>query len=153
MTKINILVAHTKLCSIQYNQGVEKLKDQAFIKLVYIFQKYKISEFIRREVVRKKVVDFRKVFIGKLPMLETMSRVVKVIKGRKYVYDVKWDSEIKKQIWTYKGKVGAKKRREIDKEKLKRELYHTIKNDRILNISKRDLKRIRNLIDKTLNNL
>ncbi len=86
-------------------------------------------------------------------MLETMSRVVKVIKGRKYVYDVKWDSEIKKQIWTYKGKVGAKKRREIDKEKLKRELYHTIKNDRILNISKRDLKRIRNLIDKTLNNL
>ena len=47
-------------------------------------------------------------------MLETMSRVVKVIEGRKYVYDVKWDSEIKKQIWTYKGKVGAKKRREID---------------------------------------
>ena len=56
-----------------------------------------------------KIVDFRKVFIGKLPMLEGMSRVVKAIKGRKYVYDVKWDSKRKKQIWIYKGKVGAKK--------------------------------------------
>jgi glycerol-3-phosphate cytidylyltransferase-like family protein len=86
-------------------------------------------------------------------MLETMSRVVKVIKGRKYVYDVKWDSERKKQIWIYKGKVGAKKKKEFDKEKFKRDLYHTIKNDRILKISKQNLKRIRNLIDKTLDNL
>ncbi len=86
-------------------------------------------------------------------MQEGMSRVVKVIKGRKYVYDVEWDSERKKQIWTYKGKVGSKKKKEFDKEKLKRDLYHTIKNDRILKISKRDLKRIRNLIDKILDNL
>jgi len=82
-----------------------------------------------------------------------MTHIVKVIKGHKYVYDVTWDSERKKQIWIYKGKVGAKKKKEFDKEKLKRYLYHAIKNDRILKISKRDLKRIRNLIDKTLENL
>ena len=86
-------------------------------------------------------------------MQEGMSRVVKVIKGRKYVYDVKWDSKRKKQIWIYKDKVGAKKKKEFDKEKLKRDLYHVIKNDRILKISKRNLKRIRNLIDKKLDNL
>lgn len=82
-------------------------------------------------------------------MLDSITRFVEVIKGRKYVYDVTWDSERKKQIWIYKGKVDAKKKKEFDKEKFKRDLYHTIKNDRILRISKRNLKRIRNLIDKT----
>ena len=48
-----------------------------------------------------------------------MSQIVKTIKGRKYTYEVKWDPQQNKQIWTYQGKVEEK----IDHEKLKRELY------------------------------
>ena len=48
-----------------------------------------------------------------------MTQVIKTIKGRKYAYDVKWDPERKKQIWTYQGMVEKK----IDLEKLKGELY------------------------------
>ena len=51
-----------------------------------------------------------------------MSQVVKTIKGRKYTYEVKWDPQQKKQIWTYKGTIEKK----IDPEKLKGELYSAI---------------------------
>lgn len=51
-----------------------------------------------------------------------MSQVVKTIKGRKYTYEVKWDQQQKKQVWTYKGKVEKR----IDPETLKGELYSAI---------------------------
>lgn len=63
-----------------------------------------------------------------------MTRIIKTIKGRKYVYDVKWDPEKKKQIWTYQGKVKKK----TDLEKLKGELYSTIL--RHVRIKKKDMK-------------
>lgn len=83
-----------------------------------------------------------------------MGKVVKMIKGREYVYDVKWNPEEKKQIWTYEGKIGGeKKKKDFDRDKLKEELYHVIKRDVILKISNKNLKRIRNLIDKTIDNI
>ena len=82
-----------------------------------------------------------------------MSRIIKKIKGHKYVYDVKWDPTEKRQVWKYKGKVGSQKNKDIDKQQLKKDLYHSIKNDAIIRISKRDLKRIRNVIDKVIDNL
>jgi len=83
-----------------------------------------------------------------------MGKVVKMIKGREYVYDVKWDSDKKKQIWIYEGKTGEKKKKEsFDREKLKEELYHAIKRDAILKISNKNLKRIRNVIEKTIDSL
>ena len=85
-----------------------------------------------------------------LPIHGCMSQIIKNIKGHKYVYDVKWDPKEKKQVWKYKGKVGSQKNKEIDKQQLKKDLYHSIKNDAIIRISKRDLKRIRNVIDKVI---
>jgi len=51
-----------------------------------------------------------------------MAQIVKTLKGCEYKYDVKWNPERKKQVWTYLGK--AEKR--IDPEKLKGELHCTI---------------------------
>ena len=83
-----------------------------------------------------------------------MGKVVKRIKGREYVYNVKWDPEKKKQVWTYEGKIGEKKKKmDLDREKLKEELYRAIKRDVILKISNKNLKRLRNLIDKTIENI
>jgi len=83
-----------------------------------------------------------------------MGKVVKRIKGREYVYNVKWDPEKKKQVWTYEGKIGEKKKKmNLDREKLKEELYRAIKRDVILKISNKNLKRLRNLIDKTIENI
>ena len=33
-----------------------------------------------------------------------MALIVKEIKGHKYIYEVSWDPEKKKQIWNYVGK-------------------------------------------------
>lgn len=65
-----------------------------------------------------------------------MSRVVKTIKGRKYIYEVKWDSQLKKQVWRYQGKIENK----IDQEKLKKELYSAI--TRHARVQKKDRKNI-----------
>ena len=82
-----------------------------------------------------------------------MSQIIKKIKGHKYVYDVQWDPKEKRQVWKYIGKVGPRKNKDIDNQLLKKDLYHAIKNDSIIRISKRDLKRIRNVIDKVIDNL
>jgi len=87
-------------------------------------------------------------------MLNCMGKVVKRIKDHEYVYNVKWDPEKKKQVWIYEGKIGGeKKKMDFDREKLKEELYHAIKRDAILKISNKNLKRLRNLIDKTIENI
>jgi hypothetical protein len=73
-----------------------------------------------------------------------MTRIVKTIRGRKYVYVVKWDPKKKKQIWTYQGKVEEK----IDPEKLKGELYLAI--TRRLRIQKKDRREIMRAINAVL---
>ncbi len=84
-------------------------------------------------------------------MLDCMGKVVKKIRGHEYTYNVKWDPEKKKQVWIYEGKIGGeKKKMDFDREKIKEELYHAIKRDVILRLSNKNLKRLRNIIDKTL---
>jgi len=62
--------------------------------------------------------------------------------------------EKKKQVWIYEGKIGGKKKKkDFDRDKLKEELYHVIKGDIILKISNKNLKRLRILIDKTIDNM
>ena len=73
-----------------------------------------------------------------------MTRIIKTIKGRKYAYDVKWDPERKKQIWSYQGKVKKK----TDLEKLKGELYSTIM--RHVSIKGKDRKEIMKAIQEVL---
>lgn len=73
-----------------------------------------------------------------------MSQVVKTIKGRKYTYEVKWDPQRKKQIWTYQGKLEEK----INQEKLKRELYSAIM--RHTRVQKKDRKNIMKAIQEVL---
>ena len=73
-----------------------------------------------------------------------MTQVIKTIKGRKYAYDVKWDPERKKQIWTYQGRVEKK----TDLEKLKGELYSAIM--RHVRIQKKDRKEIMKAIQEVL---
>ena len=75
-----------------------------------------------------------------------MTQVVKTIKGRKYIYEVKWDSQQKKQVWTYKGKVEER----IDPENLKKELYRTIMKRS--KIQKKDRKKIMEAIGEVLDN-
>jgi len=65
-----------------------------------------------------------------------MFQIVKTIKGRKYTYEVKWDPQRKKQIWTYQGKAEKK----IDLGKLKGELHCAIM--RRIRIRKEDRKEI-----------
>jgi hypothetical protein len=87
-------------------------------------------------------------------MLDCMGKVVKKIRGHEYAYNVKWDCEKKKQVWIYEGKIGGKKKKiDFDREKIKEELYHAIKRDVILKISNKNLKRLRNIIKKTLDNM
>jgi hypothetical protein len=73
-----------------------------------------------------------------------MTQVVKTIKGRKYTYEVKWDPEKKKQIWTYCGKIEKK----IDPEKLKGELYSEIM--RHAKVQKTDSRKIMQAIQKVI---
>jgi len=73
-----------------------------------------------------------------------MSQVIKTIKGRKYTYEVKWNPQRKKQIWTYQGKVEEK----IDQEKLKGELYSAIM--RHVKVQKKDRKNIMKAIQEVL---
>jgi len=73
-----------------------------------------------------------------------MAQVVKTIKGRKYTYNVKWDPERKKQIWTYIGKIEKK----IDPEKLKGELYSAIMKQ--TRIQKNDRRKIMHAIQKVI---
>ena len=63
-----------------------------------------------------------------------MALIVKEIKGHKYIYEVSWDPEKKKQIWNYVGKERDAKG--VDPEKLKDEIYKAIKNDYRIKISK-----------------
>lgn len=87
-------------------------------------------------------------------MLGCMGKVVKKIGGHEYTYNVKWDPEKKKQVWIYEGKIGGKKKKkDFNRDKLKEELYHVVKRDVILKISNKNLKRFRNLIDKTIDNM
>ena len=73
-----------------------------------------------------------------------MTQVVKTIKGRKYTYEVKWDPQQKKQVWTYKGKVEKK----IDPKKLRGELYSAI--IRYVRVQKTDRKKIMKSIQEVL---
>jgi hypothetical protein len=73
-----------------------------------------------------------------------MTQVVKTIKGRKYAYEVTWDSEKKKQIWKYQGRTEKR----IDSEKLKGELYCAI--IRHVRIKKEDRKEIMKAIQEAL---
>jgi hypothetical protein len=73
-----------------------------------------------------------------------MSQVVKTIKGRKYTYEVKWDQQQKKQVWTYVGKVEKR----IDPEKLKGELYSAIM--RHVRVQKTERKNIMKAIQEVL---
>jgi len=73
-----------------------------------------------------------------------MTQIIKTIKGRKYAYDVKWDPEKKKQIWTYQGKV----RKKTDLENLKSELYSTIMKH--VRIKKKERKEIMKSIHEVL---
>jgi hypothetical protein len=73
-----------------------------------------------------------------------MTQVVKTIKGRKYTYEVEWDPQRKKQVWTYKGKVEKR----IDPEKLKGELYSAI--IRHVRVQKTDRKKIMKSIQEVL---
>jgi hypothetical protein len=73
-----------------------------------------------------------------------MSQVVKTINGRKYTYDVKWDPQRKKQIWTYQGRIEEK----IDQEKLKRELFAAITKH--VRVKKEDRKKIMKAIQEVL---
>ena len=82
--------------------------------------------------------------IGNLLPILSMTQIVKTIKGCKYVYDVKWDPERKKQIWTYQGK--AEKR--VDSERLKGELYCAIM--RRARVKKEDQKEIMKAIQEVL---
>ena len=74
----------------------------------------------------------------------SMAQIIKTIKGRKYAYDVKWDSEKKKQIWTYQGPVE----KGIDPEKLKGALYLAI--IRHVRIQKTERKEIKKAIQEVL---
>ena len=73
-----------------------------------------------------------------------MTQIVKTIKGCKYTYDVKWDPERKKQIWTYQGKIEKR----VDPEKLKGELHCAIM--RHVKIQKEDRKKIMKAIQEVL---
>lgn len=77
-----------------------------------------------------------------------MALVVKEIKGHNYIYEVSWDPEKKKQIWKYVGK--AKDAKDFDPEKLKDDIYKVIKNDYRIRISKKDLKHLRNVVEKVI---
>ena len=68
--------------------------------------------------------------------------IVKKIKGREYIYEVTWDQEKKKQVWTYRGKAS----KDFDPEKFKDEIYHAIKKDYLIRIPKKDLKQLRKVI-------
>ena len=73
-----------------------------------------------------------------------MTRIIKTIKGRKYAYDVKWDPEQKKQIWTYQGKIEKK----VNPEKLTGELYSAIM--RHVRIQKTERKKVMKAIQEVL---
>ncbi|MCD6171666.1 MAG: hypothetical protein J7J36_04550 [Thermoplasmata archaeon] len=75
-----------------------------------------------------------------------MAKIVKNIKGHEYIYDVTWDSQKKKQIWKYLGKA----KNDFDPEKLKDDIYKAIKKDFRINISKKNMKYIRNAIAKVI---
>jgi hypothetical protein len=72
--------------------------------------------------------------------------VVKEIKGHKYVYEVSWNPEKKKQIWKYVGKANDDK--DFDPEKLTDDIYKAIKKDYRIRIPKKDLKHLRNVVEK-----
>jgi hypothetical protein len=74
--------------------------------------------------------------------------IVKEIKGHKYIYEVSWDPEKKKQIWNYVGKERDAKG--VDPEKLKDDINKAIKNDYRIKISKKDLKHLRNVVEKAI---
>ena len=69
-------------------------------------------------------------------------QIVKNIKGHEYIYEVTWDREKKKQVWTYRGKVS----KDFDPETFKDEIYHTIKKNYRIKIPKKDLKQLRKII-------
>jgi hypothetical protein len=74
--------------------------------------------------------------------------IVKEIKGHKYIYEVSWDPEKKKQIWNYVGKERDAKG--VDPEKLKDDIYKAIKDDYRIKISKKDLKHLRSVVEKVI---
>ena len=77
-----------------------------------------------------------------------MALIVKEIKGHKYIYEVSWDPKKNKQIWNYVGKERDAKG--VDPEKLKDEIYKAIKKDYRIKISKKDLKHLRNVVEKVI---
>jgi len=73
-----------------------------------------------------------------------MAKVIKTINGHKYVYNVEWDANQKKQIWKYQGKIEEK----IDLEKLKKDLYRSI--FRNIRVQKKDRKNIMKAIEEVI---
>ena len=66
----------------------------------------------------------------------------------RYIYEVSWDPGKKKQIWNYVGKERDAKG--VYPEKLKDEIYKAIKEDYRIKISKKDLKHLRNVVEKVI---
>ncbi len=73
-----------------------------------------------------------------------MTQVIKTINGRKYSYNVEWDSKQKKQVWKYQGKIEEK----IDPDELKKDLYSSIFKS--ISVRKKDRKKIITSIDKVI---
>ena len=71
-----------------------------------------------------------------------LAQIVKKIKGHEYIYEVTWDQEKKKQVWTYRGKVS----KDFDPETFKDEIYHAIKKNYGIRIPKKDLNQLRKVI-------
>lgn len=79
-----------------------------------------------------------------------MTRVVKEIGGRKYLYEVVWDSEEKRQVWKYRGKVGGDKESKPNPDELRERIYHEISRELGSKLTKKDLKRLRGAIKRAL---
>lgn len=76
-----------------------------------------------------------------------MAKIVKKVKGHEYLYEVTWNPEKKKQVWKYLGKASTD---DFDPEELKDDICRAIKKDFRLNISKKNLKYIKNIVAKVV---
>jgi hypothetical protein len=71
-----------------------------------------------------------------------LAQIVKKIKGHEYIYEVTWDQEKKKQVWTYRGKVS----KDFNLETFKDEIYNAVRKNYRIRIPKNDLKQLRKVI-------
>ncbi len=76
-----------------------------------------------------------------------MTQIVKEVKGHKYIYDMSWDPEKKKQVWKYIGK--AKDTEVFDPEKLIDDIYKVTKKDSRIRVPKK-VGHFRNVVEKVI---